>query len=249
MDNKDFVVVPFNMLPSEEAKGSTPEKVEKEKQAIRDLILHKNNWEVSQNPKAMKLLGALGSDLIVNAFACNFRLPDGTLNDDVEEANNLNRRIVNRLSISSPNKLPAEVPFFLTSTEFLQHEYGDCATNFKKRLGLKGDTNLFVLRNVTMSPFPTEKNFIAKLAKIFEDVAKEEVAVCRHNCNTLSLATFHNYILIELSIAGNVSRSMRQTIPSLCRALTNFILCISLYSTKRTTTNNSSSLPKFQTRL
>lgn len=129
-------------------------------------------------PRATQLLGSLESDLIVNTFACNFRLEDGTLNDNVEEANNLNRRIVNRLSVTSPDKLPAEVSLFLTSTEFLQHEYGACADHFKKRLGLKGETNLFVLRNVTILPFPTERNFIAKLTSIFEKVASEEVDVC-----------------------------------------------------------------------
>lgn len=169
MENRKFIVVPLNILPSEETEGpARVDAVDKEKQEIRDRILKKTNWEVSQDPKAMELLGSLRSDLIVNAFTCNFRLKDGTLNDDVEEANNLNRRIVNRLSVTSPDKLPAEVPFFLTSTEFLQHEYGACADHFKKRLGLKGETNLFVLRNVTMSPFPTERNFIAKLASIFE---------------------------------------------------------------------------------
>ncbi|KAI5842892.1 hypothetical protein DFP73DRAFT_632400 [Morchella snyderi] len=72
-----------------------------------------------------------------------------------------------------------ENSIFLTSTEFLQNEYGACADHFKKRLGLKGETNLFVLRNVTISPFPSARNFISKLASIFEKVASEEVNACR----------------------------------------------------------------------
>lgn len=76
--------------------------------------------------EALQLLPKLGSDLVINAFSCNFRLLDGSLNQDVEEANNFNKRIVKRLSISSWDEVPADVPFFLTSTKFVQHEYGDC---------------------------------------------------------------------------------------------------------------------------
>lgn len=180
-----FVVVPFNMLPSELKEGSTPEDVEEERQKIRDRILKKSNQELMaedakrpEDDKAMKLLRALGSDLNINAFACNFRLSDGTLNDDVEEANYLNKRIVERLSVDEPGDDPTSIPFFLTSTEFTQTLYGDCATNFKKRLGLTPDNlDLFVLRNVVMSPFPTERRFIANLASVFQNVVEEEVEV------------------------------------------------------------------------
>ena len=41
-----FIVVPLNELPSELAKDSTPEKVEAEKQRIRDEILKKTNAEI-----------------------------------------------------------------------------------------------------------------------------------------------------------------------------------------------------------
>jgi hypothetical protein len=36
-----------------------------------------------------------------------------------------------------------------------------------------------VLRNVVMSPFPTDANFIGELMKQFQKVAREEVQVCR----------------------------------------------------------------------
>ncbi|KAL7272691.1 hypothetical protein RUND412_004487 [Rhizina undulata] len=142
---------------------------------IRDRILDKDNKTLVNNMEAKKLLQELGSDLIINACACNFRLSNGELNKDVEEANYLNKSIVERLSITSPDKKPAEVPFFITSTEFAQGEYGACTNNFKKRLGLEGDQNLFVLRNVVLSSFPTEGNFIKTLADIFQGVFEEEV--------------------------------------------------------------------------
>ena len=180
-----FVVVPFNMLPSESRDGATPEDVEEERQKIRDRILLKSNQELMDedakrpdDDKAIKLLRALGSDLNINAFACNFRLSDGTLNQDVEEANYLNKRIVERLSVDEPGDDPTTIPFFLTSTEFTQTLYGDCSTNFKKRLGLTpSNLDLFVLRNVVMSPFQTERKFISNLARVFQTVVEEEVEV------------------------------------------------------------------------
>lgn len=187
MSTKDtsFIVVPFNLLPSEIAKDSTELKVEKERQKIRDRILAKSNRELveddAQRPaddQAMVLLRALGSDLNINAFALNFRYSDGTMNTDVEEANYLNRRVVERLSIDSPSDDPTTMEFFLTSTEFEQSLYGKCADIFKRRLKLEVDrTDLFVLRNVVMSPFPTEGNFVDKMVDVFRKVVEEEVEV------------------------------------------------------------------------
>lgn len=188
-----FICVPLNLLPSErkamQDPNTTPEDyaqaLHEEKQKIRDRILNKSNQEIIDEDaervtedKAMVLLRALGSDLNINAFALNFRYSDGTVNDDVEEANYLNRRVVEVLSVDSPEDDPTKIPFFLTSTEFEHELYGDCAKHFKKRLGLAQDeVSLFVLRNVLMTPFPTEGNFIDKMANIFREVVEKEVEV------------------------------------------------------------------------
>ena len=182
----DFIVVPLNMLPSE-LEGAAPEAVEAEKKRIRDEILCKTNKEIVDadagkipSDSNMALLRALGSDLNINAFTCNFRYPGGTLNDDIEEANYLNKRIAQIMCVDSPSDDPTTIPMYLSSTEFAQHEYGDCNTNFKKRLGLPpSEEKLFVLRNVVMSPFPTDGNFISKLAAEFRKVVEKEVKVCR----------------------------------------------------------------------
>ena len=186
MSNKDddFAVIPLNELPSE-VKNGTPEEVEAEKQKIRDRILQKTNAEIvsedesrSKDDKALTLLRALGSDLNINAFSANWRYADGTLNDDVEEANYFNQRVIERLSVDSPEDDPTKIPFFLTSTTFKILEYGDCAQHFKKRLGLHEDQeDLFVFRNVVMSPWPTDGNFIARLIVEFKKVLNEEVQV------------------------------------------------------------------------
>ncbi|KAL8934252.1 MAG: hypothetical protein Q9216_005994, partial [Gyalolechia sp. 2 TL-2023] len=194
-NSSSFTCVPLNLPPAErkamEDPNSTPESyakaVEEEKEKIRQQILNKSNQEIidedadrAPEDKAMVLLRALGSDLNINAFALNFRYSDGTLNDDVEEANYLNRRVVEVLSVDSPEDDPTKIPFYLTSTEFEHELYGNCAQHFKKRLGLAQDElSLFVLRNVLMTPFPTEGNFIDKMVNIFQEVVEKEVEVCR----------------------------------------------------------------------
>lgn len=191
--SSSYVCVPLNLLPVErkamQDPNTTPESyaaaVEEEKQKIRDNILKKSNQEIidedakrAPEDKAMVLLRALGSDLNINAFALNFRYSDGTLNDDVEEANYLNRRVVEVLSVDSPEDDPTQIPFYLTSTEFEHELYGKCAQHFKKRLGLAQDElSLMVLRNVLMTPFPTEGNFIDQMASVFHDVVEKEVKV------------------------------------------------------------------------
>ena len=163
MSTKDdsFTVVPLNMLPSELKKGSTTEDVEMEKQKIRDRILTKSNEQIvnadatrHSGDKTMALMQALGSDLNINAFSINWRYADGQLNQEVEEANYFVRRCIERMSVDSPEDDPTTIPFFLTSTTFVQGQYGECAQNFKRRLGLYADNvDLMVLRNVVMSPW------------------------------------------------------------------------------------------------
>ena len=181
----DFTVVPFNMLPSETALNATPQSIEAEKQRIRNEILGKTNSEIAATDASrptgegtFSLLRALGSDLNINAFALNFRYPDGKLNDDVEEANYLMGRVVETLSVDSPGDDPTKLPLFLTSTMFEPHLYGKCAETFKKRLGLKSNNHdLMVLRNVVMNPFPTQGNFIGSIASEFKKVVAAEVEV------------------------------------------------------------------------
>ncbi|KAL8700489.1 MAG: hypothetical protein Q9224_000948, partial [Gallowayella concinna] len=207
--SSSFICVPLNLLPSERKAMADPntteesyaEAVDQEKQKIRDRVLKKSNQEIidedadrPSEDKAMVLLRALGSDLNINTFALNFRYSDGTLNDDVEEANYLNRRVVQALSVDSPEDDPTKIPFYLTSTEFEHELYGNCAQHFKKRLGLaKDELSLFVLRNVLMTPFPTEGNFIDTMANIFQEVVEREVQVCRKRNETKE--NHHSFIM------------------------------------------------------
>ncbi|KAJ7467438.1 PLP-dependent transferase [Mycena galericulata] len=172
VEKDPFIVVPLNPLSSE------PDQAElaKEKEFIRTHILGKSNEAVVQDERAMALLSTLGSDLNINAFACNFRINDAA-NIDVEEANYLNNAIFKRLSITTPNKKPEGIPMFLSATTFKVGDYGACVKHFKERLQLETESNqdLFVLRNVVMSPFQTAGDFVGKLAGIFQGILEEEM--------------------------------------------------------------------------
>ena len=179
-----FIVIPFNELPSEMQKYSSEkerdEAVEAEKEKIRCEILGKSNAEVAANQGNMALLRAIGSDLNINAFAINFRYSNGTINDDIEEANYLTTRVIEALSLDKPTDEPTKLPLVLTSTSFEHELYGECAFHFQDRLGIERSyMDLMVLRNVVMSPFPTERNFISMLANIFRETVEREVEVCQ----------------------------------------------------------------------
>lgn len=186
MVNDDFICVPFNMLRSEaNGKNSYLEspEVAKEQQKIRDLIIGKEDDEIFRSPEAMEIIRRLGSDTNINAFALNWKYEDGTLNTDLEEANYFMRQIVNRLSITSPDTSPTDIPIFVTSTMFSPKEYGRCMEKFMERIGIdapaQSTESLFVMRNVVMSPFPSQMNFIDGLMTSLQDVIKDEVQQSR----------------------------------------------------------------------
>ncbi|KAI5818178.1 PLP-dependent transferase [Pyronema omphalodes] len=163
-----FKVVPFNKLPENE---------EESHQFIRENIIGKRNEEIMLNSEALKMLHKLGSDLTINCFAVNFEI-GGEMNDDVEIANRLNSSVVKRMSTVYPRQNPTDVDFFLSSTEFRQSIYRKCANTFKQRLGLEIESgvNLFVLRNVVMSPYTTTDGFIEKLSDAFGKIVDDEIS-------------------------------------------------------------------------
>ncbi|KAJ6487082.1 PLP-dependent transferase [Mycena vitilis] len=164
-DKTEFIVVPFNPLENDT-----------DRDIIRQHILGKSNEEIVRNAEAFDVLCKIASDLNINAFACNFRI-NGKVNEDVEEANHLNKRIFDRLSVTTPCTKPDDIPLFLSATTFAQADYGKCVVNFQRRMGLETESkqDLFVLRNVVMSPFQAAGDFVQELASIFQQVLEEEV--------------------------------------------------------------------------
>ncbi|KAH9047668.1 pyridoxal phosphate-dependent transferase [Lactarius hengduanensis] len=136
LDHPDLLVVPFRMLPSEMGPGASADGVDEERRYIRDVLLKRTREELANDPKACALMRQMGSDLVVNAFACNFRV-GGVANKDIWEANDLNKVII-------------------MSSKLSQEGYGKCLTKFKRRIGLSGQEDLFVLVNVSMSPFAAD---------------------------------------------------------------------------------------------
>ncbi|KAK0750709.1 hypothetical protein B0T18DRAFT_386951 [Schizothecium vesticola] len=159
-----FIIVPFNILPSEESDHD-PRRGEEARRKDDDAA--PSSWIRSQ----------------YQCIRTQLEPPNGTVNTDVEEANYLMRRVVRRLSVDSPDDNPAKITLYLTSTEFSSNLYGECLANFKTRLGLeKSDDSMMVLRSVVMSLFASlssKGDFINMLGETFKQVLEEEVKVCR----------------------------------------------------------------------
>ena len=180
---KHYICIPFNRLPLEkQGYDSLSPKVNERRKIIREKILGKSNEElcknekISENEGTMDYIRELGSDLNINTFSLNWCNEDGELNSDLEEANYFMKRIVDRLSITSSSGNPRSIPLFLTSTSFTPELYGECAQHFMERLHVTpAPQDLFVIRNVVMSPFPTDGTFINSLMAGFETVIEEEV--------------------------------------------------------------------------
>ncbi|GBB93074.1 hypothetical protein RclHR1_02100023 [Rhizophagus clarus] len=181
-NDDDFIVTPFNMLPTEKYFPQNLEEIENQKKLIRSLIVEKHNHEIIKNDQAMKLIKKLGSDLMINTFACNFKMKvkeNGKevfkVNEDINEANYLNRRLYEEFSLTSSKDTNKNKFLILTSTQLKQENYGDCLKNFKNRLGLKGNQDLYVLINVVMSPWATEFELLNELTEKFKSKLQDFV--------------------------------------------------------------------------
>ncbi|KAE8153195.1 PLP-dependent transferase [Aspergillus avenaceus] len=189
MQGEAFVCVPFNRLPKEKNEGTRPSDGEWEGKEI-NIYERQNdstgitNADIVGDPNAMSQLRELGSDLNINLFALNFYNQDGTINNDLDEANYFMKRIVDELSITSAETRSETIPMFVTSTVLEPKEYGECAKTFMRRLGIKPcNKGLFVLRNVAMSPFPTQNQFIDKLMAKFKEVVEKHAEHCQNRNN------------------------------------------------------------------
>ncbi|PYH37756.1 group II decarboxylase [Aspergillus neoniger CBS 115656] len=154
----DLVVVPFNMLPAEQ-NGTVP-------------------WT------SKPVFKEIGSDLMINSFAFNFRM-NGVPNKDVNEANYLNTRIFQRLSIRARDDTETdERPLILTETEMSPNTYGDSLETYKERLGLGKEAvgDLKSLVSVTMSPWPSDPDFLKSMTNGLKNIPKQEIERCR-KCN------------------------------------------------------------------
>ncbi|KEP50082.1 pyridoxal-dependent decarboxylase domain protein [Rhizoctonia solani 123E] len=177
MDDNKLIVVPLKAIPAERQKLGA-EAIRKQREYIRDNIVNRTNDELMNDAKAMDLLHQMVSDLSINAFACNFRLANGEANEDVVEANYLNTRIYERLSVTKVEDNIYDKPLFIQSSQMNQQVYGVCADLLKSRLGVSGEQDLDILVNCVMSPFPTVANFTKSVTDEFKRIAHEEIQTC-----------------------------------------------------------------------
>ncbi|KAH8099816.1 pyridoxal phosphate-dependent transferase [Cristinia sonorae] len=220
----EFILRPLNLLPAE-VNGS-PEEIEAQKKFIRDKIIPASNRELVDDPAMWDLVVSMGSDLSINAFAVNFKLGD-TVNEDIVEANYLNKRIFEALSITKENS--TKPPLILTSTVLSQQAYGDCLTTLKNRLGLKGDQDLYTLVNVVMSPWPTANGMTDEVAQSLQDtiIRERKISVLRNTLTDdshafvmqgtdeifgvhLAMFNMENHRM-QLVITGTLSSDMKRT--------------------------------------
>ncbi|KAF6809813.1 hypothetical protein CMUS01_13598 [Colletotrichum musicola] len=194
-----LIVAPLIRLPSERIVG---EDVELQKAYIREAIVGRDNKALREDHDVWALMRELGGDLMINAFATNFKIGD-EVNQDVGEANYLNQWIFSKPSVSSQDDVINERPLFLTSSEFGEEAYGKCLETFKRRLGLtttdeggnvrpsRGDLRFLV--NVTMSPWPTSPDFMSSMVEDFRNVAERGVERCLlRNTRT---PDFHGFVV------------------------------------------------------
>jgi len=194
IENEDFFTVPFNHVPSEKIAGHTEADVKAEKDFIRTRILDKSNEELFNDSAAIQKLRLVGSDLMINAYSTNFKI-NGKTNTNVIEANYFNKRLFDDLSVLKVADDVDSKDILIMATSLSQKNYGECLRTYKRRLGLDptSEDDLYVLVNVSMSPFPTQGNFVATMAKAFEDKAKEIVKEVKWR--NLSGSDHHSFVV------------------------------------------------------
>ncbi|KAJ3507603.1 hypothetical protein NLJ89_g6212 [Agrocybe chaxingu] len=188
----DLIVKTLVMLPSE--RDGLPQSVINEETGyIIDNIVNRPNSEILHNRGVMDKLSELGPDLCIIVFACNFHL-DGKVNEDVAEANFLNRRLFERFSITKRQDDPYTRELIIGSSTFNEKTYGLALEKYKERLGLKGEGDLTVLILAPMSPFPTAHSLVKSLAETFKEAAKEEIKECEAR---ISVSKAHHSFVMQ----------------------------------------------------
>jgi glutamate/tyrosine decarboxylase-like PLP-dependent enzyme len=149
-----FIVVPIPHLPAERTGGD----IEAELRFLRERIDRRTNDEMSADSEALALLGELGPDQNILAYAFNFRTKTGELNRDLASMNRLNSALYRRLSIKPGSDIYG-YDLIVSTTDLDKAHYGEAfIESYKERLGVGGSEGgtVTVLRSVVMDPWVTE---------------------------------------------------------------------------------------------
>ncbi|ARV62790.1 decarboxylase [Nostocales cyanobacterium HT-58-2] len=177
-----FIIVPLTLIPDSIPGSTEAEKI----QFIRDRVDGRTNEEIEQDEEAMAALEELGPDLNILIYAFNFKNKNGELNTSLKNANLLNKRYYENLSIDQGDDIN-NYPMIVSTTDFNAEAYGSYfIEHYKKRLGVTGepDQPITVIRTVVQNPWTTETaggSFIdvlegiirESILKVIEDIQDE----------------------------------------------------------------------------
>lgn len=125
---------------------------------IRARIDSQSTQQILADERSLELIGEIGPDQNILAYAFNFRRADGSLNTDLAACNRLNMALYAKLSID-PGKDIYGYDLIVSTTELDARHYGVAfIEDLKRRLGVDGSEgeSITVLRSVVMDPWVTE---------------------------------------------------------------------------------------------
>jgi vitellogenic carboxypeptidase-like protein len=103
---------------------------------IRNNIIGKSNEDIANNNKAMFVLQQIGSDVLINTFAVNYKI-NGRFNQDITSLNNLNQLLFDKFSITTPKQaLKGDTDYMLTMSTLAYENYEKSFGKITKVWGL-----------------------------------------------------------------------------------------------------------------
>ncbi len=164
-----FTIVPLTLIPNSIPGDTEAAQIK----FIREKVDGRTNEEIEKDEEAMTALEELGPDLNILIYAFNFKI-NGQLNTSLKNANLLNKRYYENLSIDEGEDIN-DYPMIVSTTDFTTEAYGSYfIEHYKNRLGVTGESDepITVIRTVVQNPWTTETakgSFIDVLEGIIRD--------------------------------------------------------------------------------
>jgi hypothetical protein len=189
-----FIVRTVQRPPAERA-GEPKGKVRDQVELIAREFVDRSNDELMEylnaNPEAWSIFREMGSDQIIITYSFNLKLPDGTVNRDIELCNALNMEIFRKLSLQefkerNTGDVP-KAPMFVTQSSFAPDNYGEpFVEHYANRLGLewKAGSSVTFIISTTQDPWVTntaEGSFIPTLGKVMTETVTNAVHKVWHD--------------------------------------------------------------------
>jgi len=183
-----FIVRAVQRLPAER-EGKPASEVSKQLDLIAKEIVPRTNDELIEyfgnDDDAWCLFREMGSDQIIITYSFNFKLPDGSVNSDIDLCNALNMDIFRRLSLQEFDKKNTgdvpDKPMFVTQSSFAEDGYGQpFVKHYAERLGLewKSGSSVTFIISTTQDPWVTntaDGNFIPTIGEVLRVTVTEAV--------------------------------------------------------------------------